>query len=123
MPCASVCKKPASAPDNHSQVIQTKLYRPQAGADLVQRPHLLDRLEQGLSRELILVSAPAGSGKTTLASQWLAVCGRRMSKSVSTARVAHSTSLCYDQVRQLTAWGAYPQSCFTTCFGPSNCLW
>jgi LuxR family maltose regulon positive regulatory protein len=55
-----------------SKLIQAKLYRPQASADLVQRPHLLDRLEEGLDHDLILVSAPPGAGKTTLASQWLA---------------------------------------------------
>jgi LuxR family maltose regulon positive regulatory protein len=55
-----------------AQLVQTKLHRPQVGDDLVERPHLLARLDQGLSRKLILFSASAGFGKTTLASQWLA---------------------------------------------------
>jgi LuxR family maltose regulon positive regulatory protein len=58
------------------RLIQTKFFRPQTGPDLVPRPRLLERLDEGLSHELILVSAPAGSGKTTLASQWLDACGR-----------------------------------------------
>ena len=53
-------------------LVQTKLYRPQANVDLIQRPHLLARLDDGLRHNLILVSAPAGFGKTTLAAQWLA---------------------------------------------------
>jgi len=43
------------------------------GADQ-NRQRLLDRLNEGLHRELILVSAPPGSGKTTIASQPLARC-------------------------------------------------
>jgi LuxR family maltose regulon positive regulatory protein len=53
--------------------------------NLVARPRLLDRLQDclkqngssadtGFARKLILVSAPAGYGKTTLLGQWLEVC-------------------------------------------------
>src|SRR5262249_17766773 len=38
------------------------------------RPRLIDRLNQGLQRKLTLISAPAGFGKTTLVSEWLAGC-------------------------------------------------
>lgn len=58
------------------QLIQTKLYRPQTGANLVPRPHLLARLTEGLQHHLILISAPPGFGKTTLAGQWLTGCDR-----------------------------------------------
>jgi LuxR family maltose regulon positive regulatory protein len=44
--------------------------------DLVDRPHLLERLNRGLDRKLTLFSAPAGSGKTTLAVTWLQDCPR-----------------------------------------------
>ena len=53
-------------------VLQTKLYIPQARvADLVPRPYLIERLNEGLPGKLTLISAPAGFGKTTLASHWL----------------------------------------------------
>jgi LuxR family maltose regulon positive regulatory protein len=52
----------------------TKLYIPPAHPDLVSRPRLLARLEEGLRLgcKLTLVSAPAGFGKTTLLSEWIA---------------------------------------------------
>jgi len=43
---------------------------------MVSRPRLLARLNEGLHRKLILISAPAGFGKTTLISEWLAACER-----------------------------------------------
>ena len=52
-------------------LLVTKLVRPSVGADLVPRPRLLNRLQQGIQRPLILVAAPAGFGKTTLLSTWL----------------------------------------------------
>lgn len=52
-------------------LLRTKLHRPRLGTDLTQRLHLLERLNQGFQRRAILVSAPAGFGKTTLLGQWL----------------------------------------------------
>jgi LuxR family maltose regulon positive regulatory protein len=57
-------------------LLKTKLYVPAARPELVPRPHLIDRLNQGLRRKLILIAAPAGYGKTTLLSSWAAGCGR-----------------------------------------------
>jgi len=57
-------------------LIRTKLYRPRITGDLVLRPRLVERLNQGLDRKLTLVSAPAGYGKTTLLAQWLEGCDR-----------------------------------------------
>lgn len=61
-----------------AQLIQkTKLFLPTARATLVDRPRLLgmlDRLHAAGCR-VMLVSAPAGSGKTTLFSQWLSRTG------------------------------------------------
>jgi LuxR family maltose regulon positive regulatory protein len=53
-------------------LLATKLYIPPARPDLVPRPRLIERLNAGLHRKLTLVSAPAGYGKTTLLSAWLA---------------------------------------------------
>lgn len=52
------------------QVIRAKLRPPRLSPDLVPRPRLVQQLNSGLSRKLILVSAPAGFGKTTLLSEW-----------------------------------------------------
>ncbi len=52
-------------------LLTTKLYMPPIRPELVPRPQLLDRLEEGMQRKLILISAPAGFGKTTLVSNWL----------------------------------------------------
>jgi LuxR family maltose regulon positive regulatory protein len=54
-----------------SQMLLTKLHLPSPGNNLIQRTHLFDQLNEGLSRKLILISAPAGFGKTTLISDWV----------------------------------------------------
>ena len=55
-------------------IIRTKLHRPPVTKDLVPRSHLLERLEYCRQRPLTLISAPAGYGKSTLASSWLGTC-------------------------------------------------
>jgi LuxR family maltose regulon positive regulatory protein len=59
-------------------ILATKLYVPPPRSKIVLRPHLIERLNKGLSsgRNLTLVSAPAGFGKTTLVSEWVAGCER-----------------------------------------------
>jgi LuxR family maltose regulon positive regulatory protein len=59
-------------------VLATKLYIPPPRPGAVPRPRLIHRLDEGLSggRKLILVAAPAGFGKTTLVSEWVAGCER-----------------------------------------------
>jgi len=57
-----------------SRLLTTKLYRPRPDAGLVPRPRLLAQLQNWQERPLILVSAPAGYGKTTLVSSWLESC-------------------------------------------------
>ncbi len=52
-------------------VLETKLRRPTVSSLHVVRPRLLDQLTASLERRLILVSAPAGYGKTALVSRWL----------------------------------------------------
>jgi len=53
-------------------ILATKLYIPPLRPNVVSRPHLIERLNEGLHRKLTLISAPAGFGKTTLVSQWFA---------------------------------------------------
>ena len=53
-----------------SSLIQTKLNRPPLPLDLVPRPRLIQCLELSRNRPLVLVSAPAGYGKSTLITCW-----------------------------------------------------
>jgi len=59
-------------------ILATKLYAPVPRPQLVLRPRLIERLNEGLSSgcKLALISAPAGFGKTTLVSEWIASCGK-----------------------------------------------
>ena len=52
-------------------LLTTKLFIPCVRLRLVSRPRLAERLDGCLSRQLALVSAPAGFGKTTLVSTWV----------------------------------------------------
>src|SRR6266487_4618100 len=57
-------------------ILATKLYIPRLRPHVVQRPRLIERLNEGLHRKLTLISAPAGFGKSTLVSDWVAVSKR-----------------------------------------------
>jgi len=52
-------------------LLTTKLFAPRRNGQLVARPRLLAKLNAGLTSRVILVSAPAGFGKTTLISAWI----------------------------------------------------
>lgn len=53
--------------------LRTKLFIPPLRPNLVERSRLVERLHDGiqLGHKLTLISAPAGFGKTTLASEWI----------------------------------------------------
>jgi LuxR family maltose regulon positive regulatory protein len=53
-------------------LLETKLFFPRPRSGLVPRPRLRERLQRGLASKLMLVSAPAGFGKTTLLVDWMA---------------------------------------------------
>ena len=53
-------------------LLETKFYVPQPRRGQVPRPRLSERLDRGAASKLMLVSAPAGFGKTTLLTEWLA---------------------------------------------------
>ncbi len=61
----------AARPGGALPVLATKLHRPRLAAPLAPRPRLLARLTAGLDQRLLLLSAPAGYGKSTLVNQWL----------------------------------------------------
>ena len=55
-----------------STLLSTKLHIPRSRRELVHRPRLIERLDAGFRGKLTLVSAPAGYGKTTLVTDWIA---------------------------------------------------
>ena len=57
-------------------ILATKLFIPSPGPAVVRRPRLIQRLDDGAHSKLTLISAPAGFGKTTLAAEWVAGCGK-----------------------------------------------
>src|SRR5215212_1014316 len=59
-----------------TSILATKLYIPQPQPRVVLRPRLIERLNEGLQRRQTLISAPAGFGKTTLLSEWVAALPR-----------------------------------------------
>src|SRR5216683_1180477 len=59
-------------------ILATKLYVPPLRPHVVIRPRLIERLNEGLHRTLTLIAAPAGFGKTTLVSAWVAGCDRQV---------------------------------------------
>ncbi|MEP6496260.1 MAG: LuxR C-terminal-related transcriptional regulator, partial [bacterium] len=52
--------------------LETKFYIPRRGSALVSRPRLIERIREGATHKLTIISAPAGFGKTTLLAEWLA---------------------------------------------------
>lgn len=52
-------------------MLVTKLHIPSISTNLVHRTLLFDKLNKGLDRKLIFISAPAGFGKTTILSDWI----------------------------------------------------
>lgn len=52
-------------------ILTTKLHIPNSSSNVIQRARLFETLDNGLGNKLILVSASAGFGKTTLVASWL----------------------------------------------------
>lgn len=57
--------------ESPSFIIRTKLICPQTPGDFVPRTELIEYLNQQSQRPLTIISAPAGYGKSTLASSWV----------------------------------------------------
>ena len=79
-----------------SSILTTKLYIPQPPQKGVLRPRLIERLNQGLHRKLSLISAPAGFGKTTLVSEWVAGCNEVKQEAAGGLKV-HTAWLSLDE--------------------------
>ena len=69
-------------PGVSTPVLATKLFAPARRSQLVARPRLTEQLDATLDsgHRLTLVSAPAGFGKTTALSDWLAHLDQRQSQ-------------------------------------------
>ena len=52
-------------------MIATKLHIPPASVNYVHRSDLFEKLNKGLDKKLIHISAPAGFGKTTVLCDWI----------------------------------------------------
>ncbi len=63
------------AVQDSDQLIRTKLRLPFIRPGVVSRPRLQDQVTQGLHGSLVLVTAPAGFGKTTLVGSCVVACG------------------------------------------------
>ena len=57
-------------------LLATKLHMPRPQPGFVPRPRLAAALDEGLARQVVLVCAPAGSGKTVLLADWAGRDGR-----------------------------------------------
>jgi LuxR family maltose regulon positive regulatory protein len=60
-----------AATSERDVLLATKLNVPGLRADLVPRPRLAQRLDEGWGRGLVLACAPAGYGKTALLAEWV----------------------------------------------------
>ncbi len=81
-------------------LLTTKLYVPPPRPNLVPRPRLIKRLNEGLHRKLTLVSAPAGFGKTTLVSEWASHFGLPIFDSLTTLRAGFGLTSSGDPTRK-----------------------
>jgi len=58
-------------PELPAPLLATRLFPPPLPAGYIPRPRLLEALSSGLEAPLIMVSASAGFGKSTLVADWL----------------------------------------------------
>ena len=56
----------------YHELLTAKLFFPPLPSSLLPRPQLIQRLNEAMARKLMLLSAPAGYGKTTLLRAWAA---------------------------------------------------
>jgi LuxR family transcriptional regulator, maltose regulon positive regulatory protein len=61
-----------AAAGERAELLATKLNLPQPRPDHLGRSRLIQRLDEGMAREVLLVCTPAGFGKTSLLAEWAA---------------------------------------------------
>src|SRR5829696_7451568 len=61
-----------AAPGARDELLATKVNLPRTRPDRLARSRLVQRLDEGMGRPLVLVCTPAGFGKTTLLADWAA---------------------------------------------------
>jgi LuxR family maltose regulon positive regulatory protein len=66
----SAAAQSGAAASERDVLLATKLHVPRLRPGFVPRPRLVEALDEGLARRLILVDAPAGFGKTALLADW-----------------------------------------------------
>ncbi|MBK9714990.1 MAG: AAA family ATPase [Kouleothrix sp.] len=89
-------------------ILTTKLYLPLPRPNAVLRSRLIARLNAGMHRKLTLLAAPAGFGKTTLVSTWLAA--RTEDRGMGTERVSSSLSPQPSALSTRVAWLALDEA-------------
>jgi LuxR family maltose regulon positive regulatory protein len=95
-PLRTLDQSPEAAPVQPSLLLRTKLYIPLPRPHLVPRGRLVERMQAGQAGKLTLIVAPAGFGKTTLVSAWIAArtAGRGLrAESVAAAPSPQSSAL------------------------------
>ena len=70
-PAAAEAAVAEAATSERDVLLATKLNVPGLRPDLVPRPRLAQRLDEGRGRGLVLACAPAGYGKTVLLAEWI----------------------------------------------------
>jgi LuxR family maltose regulon positive regulatory protein len=101
-PLRAASTVPTPTPAQPPHLLTTKLYAPPARPQLVSRPRLMARLEAGIMGKLTLISAPAGFGKTSLLSAWIAA--RSEGRGLRTETVASSLSPQPSTLSPRVAW-------------------
>ena len=101
---AGALSAPVPAPP--PQLLATKLHMPPARPNLLPRPQLIARLQAVLLVKLILISAPAGFGKTTVALQFLLTGAKDRDTQSLSGQWTYSKDLYKQGLNDINGWVA-----------------
>jgi LuxR family maltose regulon positive regulatory protein len=103
-----------SAPHLAGEALAARYAAPELPAGSVCRTNLLNRLDKAFGTPLVLVTAPAGYGKTTLLAQWTArrehpVAWVRLEETTGSAGLADSilTAVAWMEIDPVGSWGSF----------------